>query len=216
MHHLKRRMTVLNLIAAIAISLCFTTAAALADSGEELKRAEADMKTSAIGVQKGISDALMLIREITPENAESRNSEVLKAIQIIENNALNAIDQLALTGPFMNALNDVRVEIRQTLKTVEKMPPSMNRDSNLETLKSQFERFNELQTSISEQEGAITLLLGQFSGLKRDIELSIRIGKIGELITSLESVQANLDDMSRTLGVVLQYEVGEVQLGVTN
>ena len=205
-----------NLVTVIVAISFVATGAVLADSREDLKHAEQTMKTATTSVQRGINDALTLIRDITNENAPSRTNEVLEAIQIIESNALNAVDELALTGPFMNALNDVRIEIRQTLKTVEKMAPSMNRDRNLEILKRQSERFDELQRSISKKEGEITLLLGQFSSLKRDIELSIRIGKIGELIDSLESVQANLDEMSRTLGEVLQYEVGEIAIVVTN
>ena len=207
----------LRLIFIALILLASSVGLAATGAQEVLKRAESSMKTTTGNVKQGIDQALSLIREITDENAPSRTNEVLEAIQVIENNALNAVDELALNGPFMNALNDVRVEIRQTLKTVEKMEPSTNRDRNLATLKNQAERFDELQESISRKEGEITLLLGQFSGLKRDIEISLRIGKISDLIDSLESVQRNLDDMSSTLGEVLTYEVGEVQeVVVTN
>ncbi|NKN31691.1 hypothetical protein [Marichromatium bheemlicum] len=205
-----------GLIAAL-LALALPVAANASDSTrEELKQAEAAMKEATSTVQQGVNDALMVIREITDENAASRTSEVLEAIEAIENQALTAIDQLALNGAFMNALNDARIEIRQTLKTVEKMEPSPNRDRNLEILKSQAERFDELQQSISRKEGEITLQLAQFTTLKRDIELSIRIGKITELIGSLESVQAHLDNMSHTLGEVLEYQVGDVEIPVTN
>lgn len=208
-------MRILKLITAVSLLILSCTVAA--DSREDLKRAENDMKDATMSVQQGISDALTLIRDITDESdPASRSNEVLEAIRVIENKALDALDQLALNGHFMNALNDVRVEIRQTLKTVEKMEPSPNRDRNLELLTRQFERFIELQQSITEKEGDITLLLSQFSGLKRDIQLSIRIGRIGELITSLESIESNLEKMNTTLGEVLSYEVGEVETVVTN
>jgi len=199
------------------ILLLLFSCGVVADSKDDLKRAESDMKEATASVQQGISDALGLIREITDESdASSRTSEVLEAIRAIENKALDALDQFALNGHFMNSLNDVRVEIRQTLKTVEKTEPGPNRDRNLEVLTRQSERFDALQQSITAKEGDITLLLGQFSGLKSDIELSIRIGKIGELIDSLASIESNLEKMNSTLAEVLSYEVGEVETVVTN
>lgn len=188
-----------------------------ADSREDLKKAEESMKAATSNVQTGINKALTLIRQIKGESAAERTDDVLAAIEVIESDALNAIDQLALNGPFMNSLNDVRIEIHQLLKTVEKMEPSTNRDRNLEKLKLQQERFEELQRTIEVKEGEVTLMLGQFSGLKRNIEISIRVGKIDDLISNLESVQTSLDNMKQVLGQVLQVEVGEIEkVVVTN
>lgn len=213
----KKEAKVHKVICVVVLYLVCGVGFAASTTQEVLKLAESSMKATTDSVKKGIDEALMLIREITGENASAHSNEVLESIQKIENNALNAVDELALNGPFMNALNDARVEIRQTLKTVEKMEQSPNRDRNHATLKNQSERFDDLQESISKKEGEITLLLGKFSGLKRDIEISIRIGKIDQLISSLEGVQENLEEMSSTLGEVLKYEVGEVQdVVVTN
>lgn len=102
----------LRLKSAVFLTLFFGVAAADISTIERLKHAESSMKTTTDSLKKATDEALMLIREFTSENASSRVNEVLEAIQVMENNALNALDELALNGSFIDALNDQWVEIQ--------------------------------------------------------------------------------------------------------
>jgi SMC interacting uncharacterized protein involved in chromosome segregation len=175
--------------------------------------AEEKMKEATENVTGGIQDALSLIRSIkgNGDEAMAQGNEILVQIAKIKDDAYAAVDQLALTGPFVNALSDVRVEIRQTMKRVERLEPGPNRDRLLSTMQAQTQRFNELQESIVAKEGEIVGLLSEFNSLEKEIELSIQVGQIGELVAHLENIEQNLANMTTTLGEVLEYEVGEVE-----
>lgn len=193
----------------VGIAFLVSTAAA-ADSREEIKLAHAATTEAAQNVKTNIEGALALIREITAENAEEKSNEVLTTITNIEGEALSVLDQLALNGPFMNALDDARVEIRKTIKTVERMPQGANRDRNLAILQEQSEKFEGLQSDIGSKEGEITGLIARFSTLRRDIRINVRVGQIGELISNLENVRDNLNAMTGTLTTVLDFDVADV------
>lgn len=196
-------------LALVAFALTLATVA-VADSREEIKLAHAATTEAAQNVKTNIEGALALIREITAENAEQKSNEVLSTIDNIEAEALGVLDQLALNGPFMNALDDARVEIRKTIKTVERMPQGANRDRNLAILHEQSEKFEALQGDIGAKEGEITGLIARFSTLRRDIRINVRVGQIGELIANLENVRDNLNAMTGTLTTVLDFDVADV------
>ncbi|MDF2235873.1 hypothetical protein P2H44_25250 [Albimonas sp. CAU 1670] len=199
--------------ALLALSLAAAATSPLAASSrEDLIAAETAMKESAKTLQSGISDAMSLISSINGdgEEAAAQGDEVLQKIRQIQQDAYVAVDQLALNGPFINALSEVRVEIRQTQKRIERLEPSENRDRMLASIQRQSALYNELQESIVAKEGEITLLLGQFARLEKEIELSLKLGEIVQLVEKLQDIEDSLSDMTGTLGQVLQYDVGEV------
>jgi len=200
----------LKRVAIVFCLACIGASGALADSRQEIRAAHEATTEAARNVKTNIEGALALIQEITAENAEQKSNEVLATIDNIEGEALGVLDQLALNGPFMNALDHARVEIRKTIRTVAAMPEGVNRNRNLAILHEQAERFEGLQSDIRAKEGEITSLIARFSTLRRDIRTNIRVGLIGDLISNLETVRDNLTAMTSTLNLVLDFDVADV------